>query len=298
MMDNLIPGRDRAVSVAWLDEPLTEESLRRHFRGRETYFRTRFIVARHGTQVAVVGVRRSDQEQLFAPIHDLEILASPDESVFLVAPEVDTTIPTAMAAVAAQLAPRARCVVVQGRYEHVSFIRDPRPVPVRVLELVPPEPAKLVDQVRRVLDVAEGMPPVEIRPELIDIRVLASQHPASHYLFPCRGGGAGFDGLPVSYLDERPPRADWCLVGCTRSAQLHRWFYGDLPPMVSTCPRELARRTDRSPVAGTLTKCCLLEEGMDLEDRQVTVGWGATLAEVDEGIRRLTRSVEPAWSPA
>jgi hypothetical protein len=297
-MNNLIPGRDRAVSVAALHETLTEESVRRHLLGREAYFRTRFIVARHGTQVAVVGVRRSSQEQLFAPIVDVELLASPDETAFVVAPEVDTTIPTTMAAAAVQLAPHARCVVVQGRYEHVSFIRDPRPLPVRVVELIPPEPAKLVDQVRRVLDVAEALPPVDVVPELIDIRELAAERSAEHYLFPCRGGGAAFDGVRVSYLDERPPRADWCLVGCTRSAQLHRWFYGDLPPIVSTCPRELARRTDRLSVAGTLTKCCLLEEGMDVEDRQVTVGWGATLAEVDEGVRQLTRSVEPVWAPA
>jgi hypothetical protein len=297
-MNNLVPGRDRAVALCELDGPLTDESVRRHLMGREAYFRTRFVVARHGTQVAVALVRRSDQEQLFAPIVDIQILASPDESVFVVAPEVDTTIPTAMAAAAAQLAPHARCVVVQGRYEHVSFIRDPRPLAVRVVELIPPEPAKLVDQVRRILDVAEALPPVDVVPELIDIRELAAEQPAEHYLFPCRGGGAAFDGVPVSYLDERPPRADWCLVGCTRSAQLHRWFYGDLPPMVSTCPRELTRRTDRSPEALTLTKCCLLEEGMDLEDRQVTVGWGATLAEVAEGIRQLTRSVEPVWAPA
>jgi hypothetical protein len=210
------------------------------------------------------------------------------------ADEVDTTIPTAMARAARQLAPQARCVVVQGRYEHISFICDPRPLPIRVVEVTPPEPAKLVDQVRRVLDVAEELPPIEVVPELIDLRQLAAQRPAEHYLFPCRGGGGAVEGARVSYLDQRPPRADWCLVGCTRSVQLHRWFYGDLPPMVSTCPRELA---GSAGTAITLTKCCLLEEGLDVDSTQVTVPWGATLGEVGEGLRQLVRAVEPAWSP-
>jgi hypothetical protein len=294
-MNNLIPGRDRAVSVADLDAPLVDTFLRDHFVGREAYFRTRFIVARHGAQVAVLRVHRSAPGQLFAPIVEVEVVARSDETAFIVAPEVDTTIPTAMAAAARQLAPQARCVVVQGRYEHVSFICDPHPLPVRVVEVCPPEPAKLVDQVRRVLDVAEELPPIEVVPELFDLRELAAQLPAQHYLFPCRGGGAAVEGARVSYLDQRPPRADWCLVGCTRSAQLHRWFYGDLPAMVSTCPRELAGR-DGGTV--TVTKCCLLEEGLESDGAQVTVPWGATLAEVAEALRLLVRAVEPAWSPA
>jgi hypothetical protein len=294
-MNNLVPGRDRTVSVADLEAPLTDEYLRRYLVGREAYFRTRFIVARHAAQVAVVRVHRPEQQQLFAAISEVEVVARPDETVFVVAPDVDTTIPTKMATVARQLAPQARCVVVQGRYEHISFICDPRPLPVRIVEVFPPEPAKLVDQVCRVLDVAEELPPIEVVPELFDLRQLAAQRPAQHYLFPCRGGGAAVEGAQISYLDQRPPRADWCLVGCTRSVQLHRWFYGDLPPTVSTCPRELAGSESE---AITLTKCCLLEEGLDVDATQVTVPWGASLQEVGAGLRQLVGVVEPAWSPA
>lgn len=293
-MNNLIPGRDRAVSVAWVDEPLTESFLRRHFLGREAYRRTRYIVVRHAHEVVVLRVRRSPDEQLFSPITAVEVLADPGDTAFVLAPAVDTTVPSAMVAAAAALAPHARCVVVQGRYEHVNFVCDPRPLPVRVVEVVPPEPAKLVHQVRRVLDVAEELPPIEVMPEIVDIRRLAATRPADHYLYPCRGGGVAIENAATSYLDERPPRADWCLVGCTRSAQLHRWFYGDLPPMVSSCPRELA---GADPATATLTKCCLLEEGLEVDALQVTVGWGATLAEVEAGLHQLARTLEPTWSP-
>src|SRR5262249_9437403 len=87
-------------------------------------------------------------------------------------------------------APQARCVIVRGRYGHVSFIADPAPVRVTVVEVVPPRPAKLVDQLTRVLDLAEDLPPVELVPELVDLAELAGSRPSGHYLFPCRAGGA------------------------------------------------------------------------------------------------------------
>src|SRR6185312_12872773 len=151
-------------------------------------------------------------------------------------------------------APGARCVIVRGLYGHVSFILDPAPVRIRVLEVVPPWPPKLVDQLRRVLDIAEDLPPVELVPELVDLRDLAARRPAERYLFPCRAGQGAPDGaLPapggttppsppvakVSYLDEIPAREPWTLVGCARSRSIHDWFYGDEVPQVDMCPRNL-----------------------------------------------------------
>src|SRR5262249_28342253 len=72
-----------------------------------------------------------------------------------------------------------------------SFIADPAPVRITVVEVVPPRPAKLVDQLTRVLDLAEDLPPVELVPDLVDLAELAGSRPAGHYLFPCRAGGAG-----------------------------------------------------------------------------------------------------------
>ena len=88
-------------------------------------------------------------------------------------PELDTSVPSQIAALAALKAPEARCVVVTGRYGHVSFILDPSPLRIRVLDVVPPEPAKLVDQVRRVLEVAGDLPPIELIPDVVEIGTLA-----------------------------------------------------------------------------------------------------------------------------
>ena len=82
---------------------------------------------------------------------------------------VDTGVPSQLARAARELAPGARCVVVQGRYRHVSFILDPAPVRVLVVEVVPPSPPKLLDQARRVLETAEELPPIELVAALVDL---------------------------------------------------------------------------------------------------------------------------------
>jgi len=293
-MSNLVPRRYRGVSVARVDVPLTEAGLRDHFLGREAYRRTEYVVARRGEETAVLQVNKASDDDLFSPIVSVKLLAGAGETAYVVAPDVDTGVPTQLCRTALDRAPGARCVVVQGRYEHVNFILDPAPVPVRVVEVVPPEPAKLVDQARRVLEVAEDLPPVDLRPEIVDIVERAGTRPSTRYLFPCRGSGAAPPGAEVAYLDERPPRADWVLVGCERSRQIHRHVYGDEPPSVELCPRELAGPADEF----TLTKCCLLEDRIEQDDRTVVVPWGASLAEVREGLGLLLSVAEPAWAPA
>ena len=94
------------------------------------------------------------------------------------------------------------------------------------------------------------------------------------------------------YLDERPPRHDWVLIGCERSRQIHRHFYGDDPPSVEMCPRELVdARSDPASDAPILTKCCDLEEGVIQDGATTVVPWGATLSEVHAGLRRLVSAL-------
>jgi hypothetical protein len=179
-----------------------------------------------------------------------------------------------------------------------------------VLEVVPPWPPKLVDQLARVLDVAEDLPPVELVPDLVDLRDLAARRPASRYLFPCRAGQGAQDGavLPpvgttppippaaeISYLDEIPAREPWTLVGCARSRAIHDWFYGDEVPQVDMCPRNLAGRED--PGGPLLTKCCLLEDRVACDGDTVVVPWGASLAQIKEGLR-LAVAARPVRSTA
>ena len=277
---NLVPSQYRNVSVADVPVALVPDRLRSFLLGRPVYRRTRYIVARHGGASAVVQVSKESEVPLFSPVTSVSVLAGPEQTAFVDAPETDTAVPTQLARAAARLAPGFRCVIVRGRYGHVSFILDPAPIRIRVVEVVPPWPPKLADQLSRVLDLAEDLPPVELVPRLVDLDELAATRPAEHYLFPCRAGQPASAG--VSYLDEIPERAPWTLVGCARSRSIHDWFYGGDVPMVDMCPRRLAEeRTGSTPV---ITKCCLLEDRVVSEPGLVVVPWGASMAQIRQGL--------------
>jgi hypothetical protein len=296
---NFVPGRYRGVSVATIPEgvDLDLTGLRSHLLGREAYRRTRFVVARQGGRTALAHVTRADETSLFAPIVELRMLAHPHECAYVVAPDADTGIPSALAAVAGREAPDSRAVVVQGRYAHVNFIIEPRPLRVEVHEVVPPEPAKLLDQARRVVEVAEELPPIELIGRITRLADLAARMPARHYLLPCRGSGGEVPGAQVSYLDEHPDRADWTLLGCTRSQQIHRWFYGGDPPTVDLCPLRTGGTTGEGG-ARVLTKCCLQEEHLESGDGWVSVPWGSSLEHVRQALGRLAAGEDQPWSPA
>lgn len=294
MMRNLTPSRYRGVSVTTVTFPLVESELRRHFMGREAYRRTRFIVVRNASEVALLQVSKQSDEPLFSPIVEVETLADPGDCSWVKDPEIDTGVPTQMARAARDYAPGSRCVVVEGRYGHVNFILEPSPITLRVVDIVPPYPAKLLDQVERVLAVAEHLPPVELQPEITDLADLAAGRPSPRYLFPCRGSGASVATAEVRYLDERPEREDWVLVGCRRSREIHEWFYGDVPASIEICPHELVTPSS----IATLTKCCDIEYGVEIDGHQATVPWGASLEEVRVALESLLSTLGPAWAPA
>jgi hypothetical protein len=338
---NLVPGQYRNVSVADVPVALDEAALSAHLLGRPVYRRTRYLVARNEGACAVVEVSKESEIPLFSPVTAVGMIARADETAFVDAPDTDTAVPTQLARAAADHAPHARCVIVRGLYGHVSFIADPAPIPVRVVEVVPPWPPKLVDQLRRVLDLAEDLPPVELVTDLVDLAALASTRPAQHYLFPCRAGqvserpgpegetagqesetagqesetagqesetavpdaaGPG-TGTPVSYLDEIPQRAPWTLVGCARSRSIHDWFYGGDVLTVDMCPRNLAGRAHARGAAGrvgpepVITKCCLLEDRVSSDDGLVVVPWGASLAQIRDGLRLALAAARPVPRP-
>lgn len=287
---NVVPSAYRGVSVSHVRGM---DGLRDHFLGREAYRRTRFIVARDDAgATAVLRVEKESTGPLFSPIVDVEVLAGPDECAYVEDPLTDTAVPSELARVAAGVA-GARAVVVKGRYEHVSFIVNPAPLHLVVQEVLPPEPAKLLDQVRRLLAVAEDLPPILPVADAVTFADLAAAAPAQRYLLPCGGSGVAVAGAATAYLDQRPPREPWTLLGCARSRDIHEWFYGDRPPGVEMCPR--ARPHD--PGTAVLTKCCLLEDRIDRDGDRVVVPWGATLGQVGEALREIAARWEPEWRP-
>lgn len=299
-MSNVYPDKYRGVSVTNVAGPVDLATLRGHFVGRKAYFKTRYAVVSGAVATGVEGpaptaiVRvhtapTADEAELFREITGITMLAGAEETVVVHDTQVDTGIPSELARVAREHGGGARGVVVHGRYEHISFIIDALPIRLVVREVVPPEPAKLLDQAARVLAVREDLPPIELVPDVVDLREVAAAHPAPHYLLPCRGSGFEPEGADVHYLDEHPPEGDWLMLGCTRSQQIHGEFYDRDAPQVSFCPRE-------RPVGDllTLTKCCLQDDEIVQGEGWVSVPWGSSLERVGEALDRLVDLATPA----
>lgn len=285
----------RGLSLQEVDVPLTDSGVVEYILGREVYRRTDYLALRNGSRVALAAVRKASTVPLFSPVVEARLLAGPGEVAWIESPATDVGNATALAAAArAHLADGIRAYVVQGRYEHVNFIWRPVPLRIGVVEVVPPEPAKLWDQARRVVAFDEDLPPVALDLDAVSIGDLAAGHPAAEYLLPCRGSGADLPGR-VAFLDTRPAgRRDWTLVGCERSMQFHRHFYGDEPQQVDLCPLRRVGADNDGPV---LVKCCLRERGVEMADGVAVVPWGASLDEVRTALRLLA-GLGPCKSPA
>jgi hypothetical protein len=282
----------RGLSFQEVDLPLNEPELLRFLIGREVYRRTDYLALRNGGATALVRVRRASDTTLFSPVVEARVLAGPDHTRWIEAPEVDVGNATALARRAlTESAPGIRAYLVKGRYQHVNFIWDPNPVVVRVTEVIPPEPPKLLAMAEQAVAFDEELPPIELVLDAVDIRDLAAANPADSYLLPCRGSGIDL-GAEVAFLDTRPAvRRPWLLIGCERSLQFHRHFYGDEPDRVDLCPR--------ARVAGSglaLAKCCLLERGTELRDTVAVVPWGSNLDEVRQALRWLA-GLDPSGRP-
>jgi len=278
---NFIARPYRGVSVQEVPT-LDPEALLRHVRSRRVYRRTEFIVAVHGERQALVQLEREPGDEILVGVRAARVLAGPDELAFVRDESVDTGNASQLAAVAV---PGALVTVVEGRYQHVNFIYAPSPVRIRVVEVVPPHPPKLLDMARTVLAYDEDLPPLALEFVPIDLVELAAAHPAGHYLFPCRSAGLELDAR-VDFLDAGPPEAaDWTLIGCERSRQIHAALYGAEPhARVDFCPLQIEGPPGPER---TLLKCCLRERGIERDGARMVVPWGASLEEVRAALKEL-----------
>lgn len=287
----------RGLSVQDVDVPLSDESaILDYLVGRDSYRRTEWLLLRNGDEHALVEIRKESYEPLMSPIIEARVLAGPDRTVWIDEPRTDVGNATAMAAAAALFGRTdADAIAVKGRYEHINVIWRPTPVRIVVTEVVPPEPAKLLEMARQAMAFDDELPPIELVLDAVDIRVIAADNPAPQYLLPCRGSGVDLPA-PVEFLDTRPAEsADWLLIGCERSMQFHRNFYGTDPQQVDLCPHRRSAQIDEGTLV--LTKCCLLERGVEQHGNEAVVPWGSTLDEVRLALRLLTKLGPVAEAP-
>ena len=282
MSVNMVPLPYSRIAVQHVDFALNESELKSFLRGKEIWFETDYVVFRRGDDCAVAEVQKADREDLFCRITGVGIVSLPNASRWIDDFTVDTGNPSALAEKARALgvAP-SETLVVNGLYEHVNFIHRPQPTIINVFDLSPPEPPRLLDMARRVLR-NRDFPAVILNPHIQSIPELVGYLGDKPILFPC--GISQLKAMAAAfYLDERPNRQDWVLVGCERSRQIHHHIYGDDPPCIELCPKKLFA-TDG---ALALMRCCMVERSYKLSGKVATVPWGADLPLIEDAIRAL-----------
>ncbi|MEE2876483.1 MAG: hypothetical protein VX822_01700 [Candidatus Neomarinimicrobiota bacterium] len=278
-----MPESYRKVSVQPYVGAMTEDEIGKHLLGKDAYRRTEYIILEQSGNCSIAMISRPDNESLFSPIEEISLVALPTTCVLTEDSKVDTANNTALAAKAKELGlGKESTLVVRGQNDHVNFIHHPNPVRLRVVEVVPPSPPKLLHMVQHVLTYAD-LPAIEIDAHQIDLRDLAGKaENAEAFLVPCRSSGLNFE-VPTYFLDEHPNRHNWTLLGCERSCQIHEHFYGDRPTCVEICPRVLT--SDNG--AFQVIKCCLLEEHFEMDGHRAVVPWGANLRQVEHALVKL-----------
>ena len=290
--DNVVPLPYNRVSVQKVDFELSETRIQNFLLGKEAYFETDYIVLRRGDECAVAEICKASQEDLFCRIMEVEVISLPESCRWIDDPSVDTSIPSALAEKARGLGITAsETLVVNGLYEHVNFIHRPRPLVIDVFDLTPPDPPRLLDMTRRVL-AYKKFPAIVLNPRIQSIPELVRNVGDKPILFPC--GVSQLKRMAKAfYLDERPCRQDWVLVGCERSRRIHHHFYGDDPPRIELCPKKLFV----GDVSLGLMRCCMVEEGFEISGRVAIVPWGAELSLIEKALQALLDGTKSRLCP-
>ncbi len=276
----MLPGHCKDVAVKEVDFPLTKDSIDEAIKGRKAYTRCDHYVLRSGGDVAVVHVVKAEGKELFRPIVEHEVIALPHEVVFVRDESVDVLNAPSMARVAR--AHPGKTVVVEGTFNHISFMSPTEILELHVLDVVPPSPSKLSVLVERALQC--GLVDLPVVPTFteVDINGLVRNVTTDAVLFPCQASGLKAPGK-MYYLDQVPEiEGDVTLVGCDLSGRIYRSLYHRDVDRIEMCPQELAPREGIR-----LVKCCRVRDGFQIKDGMAIVPWGATVQEVAAAINAL-----------
>jgi hypothetical protein len=261
----MIPDHTRELSVKKVDFPLTKERIRKYLIGRDSHRRSRYIVLKRGEQSCVVELIKRGKGKVFDRITGLKQLASPEETVWIEAPDIDVWNRSEMYRITSGV--KARCVVVKGLYEYVNFTFDSKPTKLRVVDTVPPEPPRLIVEATKALALTDY--DVFLEPHIIDLRRQASAK-SGELMVPCNLGDWRLEPRPY-FLSETPSiDKHLSLLGCEMSKDIFEHLYGYEPEFMSMCPKKM-ELSDNIP---TLARCCQKEDRLQKDGNIVYVPWG------------------------
>jgi len=283
----MFPSHCKEVSVRSVDFELTEDNIRGFLSGKRAYIRTRFYVFNSREAWAVASVEKTETNSVLKDIKSVRVLSLPDETAFVDDPSLEVLSASVMGALQRKMG--ARCVVVRGRSEHISFFLEEAPKTLTIFDVVPPSPSKLVGMVDSVLESDLQDFCVSYSVVEADLNEIAGAVTTGSVMFPCRASGLK-SVLHTHYLDETRDLSedqlnDVTLIGCSLSARIFKAVYGREPKLLNMCPKDLVKaRGISGPV---LVKCCRVKEGFDIDGQIAVVPWGARTSDVSAALRAI-----------
>ncbi len=281
MAFRMIPDHCKDVSIRHVEFELTREEIARNVKGQKAYTRTDHLVLVNGEDTAVIAVEKARKKELFKPIIDHDIISLPEETVMVRDESIDVLNPSHMARLAERYP--GKVVVVEGLFNHISFVKDLVPIKLRVLDTVPPYPSKMLSLVEKALATGYIEYPIIPVEDHIDLNHLANGVTKEGVIFPCKASNITSEKR-YFFLDDVPEidvEAD--LIGCSLSARIYKSLYRKEPNLINICPWTLAPRDD----VPTIVKCCRVKQDHVIDDNIVVVQWGASVREVTEAIIAL-----------
>jgi hypothetical protein len=256
-------------------------------RGEPIYFATQFLISREGPRLYRV---QSKGEGFMWRVEGLELVASRHEISFY--PEkVDTRNRALLIELAAKVCREtgASTVVFQGPDEHITFVKDPDPSQILIIEVLdvsPPDPPWLVHVLRRLEDCGVlGDLAVGFKPRILDLR----EFDCDSVYYPCRASGLGRSLDSDQVIHEKPR-----IVGCEVSREIFlAGNSGRDYEFVNICPLKSGIAVFE-PTGPFITRCCKSERrGLTRRNEQmgVVVHWGDGPWKIAEAVRCLVQEL-------
>ena len=290
-MLTLFPRHCSKVCFRRVSFPLTKENVERESFGKIVLSNTKYIVLTDGLQWTVARILKStaaEKYRLLKRIESIEIISSPEDTGFVKDPTVNVDNPSYMARIAENQGKQT--VVVHGRFDHISFISNEKPVPLAVFDFIPPNPPKLIELVERALDTGRIRKPIKIVPNILDLYKLAKASKKPFVMFPCHAGDSNC-GKNILSLVGTPnissiPIENIVLIGCDVSLRTFQSVYRKKPTFIDMCPlhrKEVQKKGGMKCIA----RCDKIGEGHLRIGDTAYVSFDPKICEVEEAILDL-----------
>ncbi|MBI2847538.1 MAG: hypothetical protein HYX83_00020 [Chloroflexi bacterium] len=280
----MIPRHCREVSVKRVPFAITTENILRGTVGKSSYTNTNYLILNNDNDWAVAKVHKARGDGLFQEIDKLDIISMPADTIYLERPDVDVQNRSAMVRMAEETGKAA--LVVKGKFEHISFVYKEATTPLVLFDVVPPNPAKIVELTEAALATGRIKKPIRIIPKVVDLSELARARNTKHVMFPCYASAlAGLQSVDNAfYLDQIPglkvSADEITLIGCELSMRIFTSLYGKKPAYFELCPKKSVPTVSEPCIC----RCCVVDEGHTIEGNAAFVPWGASIGEVEEAI--------------